>query len=135
MQLAIVNTINRLTPLQTMGEFMKRIQSVIVVTINKATKSKAIKLYQPIQLVIANTTSRSLKLSEKEKQTMTTITIENEILCCTAQQLGHHQNLNETIEKALEKYVQYLQQQEIMKEFGTVDFSNDYDYKQQRKQL
>ena len=66
---------------------------------------------------------------------MTTITIENEILCCTAEQLGHHQNLNETIEKALEKYVQYLQQEEITKEFGTVDFSNDYDYKQQRKQL
>jgi hypothetical protein len=65
---------------------------------------------------------------------MTTITIDDEILCA-AQQLGHHQNLNETIEKALEKYVQYLQQQEITKEFGTVDFSNDYDYKQQRKQL
>lgn len=61
---------------------------------------------------------------------MTTITIDNEVLCCTAQQLGHHQNLNETVEKALEKYVQYLQQQEITKEFGTVEhFSKHIDLK------
>jgi len=63
---------------------------------------------------------------------MISITIDNEPLCITAQQLGHHQNLQETLEKALEMYVQYLQQQEIIQEFGTVDFDAEYDYKKQR---
>lgn len=65
---------------------------------------------------------------------MLNVTITNEKLCETAQQLGHHTNFQETVEKALKLYVEYLQQQEIIEEFGTVDFNPDADYKKQRYQ-
>ena len=58
--------------------------------------------------------------------------IENDKTIKLAQQLGHHQNLQDTVEKAIEFYVQYLEQLSISEEFGTVDFAEDYDYKQQR---
>lgn len=63
---------------------------------------------------------------------MINVAINNENTIKLAQQLGHHQNLQETIEKAIELYVQYLGQQAIIEEFGQVDFSEDYDYKKQR---
>lgn len=63
---------------------------------------------------------------------MINITIENENTVELAQRLGHHQNLQETIEKALDMYLQYLEQQAISQEFGTIDFAEDYDYKKQR---
>jgi len=47
-------------------------------------------------------------------------------------QLGHHHTINEAIRHALEFYLQYLQQQAILAEFGTIDYVDDYDYKQQR---
>jgi len=55
---------------------------------------------------------------------------ENKVL--QAQQLGHHQNLQDTVEKAVEMYLQYLEQLSIIQEFGTIDFEEDYDYKKQR---
>ncbi|MFI3219252.1 MAG: hypothetical protein QX189_09040 [Methylococcales bacterium] len=63
---------------------------------------------------------------------MINVAINNENTIKLAQQLGHHSNLQETIEKAIEMYVQYLEQQTISQEFGTVDFTEDYDYKKQR---
>ncbi|MFZ2725888.1 MAG: type II toxin-antitoxin system VapB family antitoxin [Methylococcaceae bacterium] len=44
---------------------------------------------------------------------MINIAIDDENKITVAQQLGHHKNLQETVEKALEFYVQYLQQQEF----------------------
>lgn len=67
--------------------------------------------------------------------TMINVAITNENAIKLAQQLGHHQNLQETIEKALEMYLQYLEQQSIVHEFGTIDFAQDYDYKKQRNIL
>ena len=66
---------------------------------------------------------------------MLNIVINNEELCEMAQRLGHHPNPQEAVEKALKRYVEYLQQQEIIQEFGTIDFYPDYDYKKQRKKL
>ncbi|SJM94975.1 conserved hypothetical protein [Crenothrix polyspora] len=63
---------------------------------------------------------------------MINVVVNNENTIKLAQQLGHHQNLQETIEKAIELYVQYLGRQAIIEEFGQVDFSEDYDYKKQR---
>ena len=63
---------------------------------------------------------------------MINVAINNESTIKLAQQLGHHQNFQETIEKAVEMYVKYLGQQAIIQEFGTVDFTEDYDYKKQR---
>lgn len=63
---------------------------------------------------------------------MINIAIEDEDKITVAQQLGHHKNLQETMEKALEMYVQYLQQKSIIEDFGTIDYAEDYDYKKQR---
>ncbi|MDM8529772.1 hypothetical protein QUF63_01275 [Anaerolineales bacterium HSG25] len=46
--------------------------------------------------------------------------------------LGNHATINEAIHKAFEFYVQYLQQQEILAEFGMIEYADDYDYKRQR---
>lgn len=43
---------------------------------------------------------------------MINIAINNESLYKTAQALGHHNNAEETIENALQIYIQYLQQNE-----------------------
>lgn len=63
---------------------------------------------------------------------MINVAINNEDTIKIAQQLGHHQNLQETVEKAIEMYAQYLEQQDIIQEFGKIDFAGDYDYKKQR---
>ena len=63
---------------------------------------------------------------------MINVAISNENTIKLAQQLGHHQNLQETIEKALEMYLQYLEQLSIIQEFGTIDYAEDYNYKKQR---
>jgi len=49
-----------------------------------------------------------------EEQIMLNVLINDEKLCETAQQLGHHTNPQETIEKALKMYVEYLQQQGVI---------------------
>ena len=66
---------------------------------------------------------------------MINIAINDEDKITLAQQLGHHKNLQETLEKALEMYVQYLQQKSIIEDFGTIDYAEDYDYKKQRQVL
>lgn len=63
---------------------------------------------------------------------MITLAINNEKTVERAQQLGHHKNMQDTVKKAIELYVQYLEQLSIGEEFGTVDFAEDYDYKKQR---
>lgn len=63
---------------------------------------------------------------------MINIAINDDNSAKRVQDLGHHQNLQETMEKALEMYLQYLQQQEIIQEFGKIDYFEDYDYKKQR---
>lgn len=66
---------------------------------------------------------------------MINVAIHNQRAVELAQQLGRHRNLQETVEKALEMYLQYLEQQTICQEFGIVDFTDDYDYKKQRRVL
>jgi len=60
---------------------------------------------------------------------MINIAIENDNCVKLAQDLGHHQNTQETVEKSLEMY---LQQQDIIQEFGKIDYVEGYDYKRQR---
>lgn len=40
---------------------------------------------------------------------------------------------NQLIEEALREYIQRRQQRKILDLFGTIDYEEDYDYKQQRK--
>lgn len=58
---------------------------------------------------------------------MVNLVINNEKIAERAQQLGHHKNLQDMVEKAVELYLQYLEQQAISEAFGTVDFAEDYD--------
>ena len=40
---------------------------------------------------------------------------------------------NQLIEQALREYIQRRQQQKVMDLFGTIDYEEDYDYKEQRQ--
>ncbi len=57
-----------------------------------------------------------------------------------ARRLGKHASEAETIDRALEVYVYYLQQnsasvppKSILDLFGKIDYYDDYDYKEMRK--
>jgi hypothetical protein len=49
-----------------------------------------------------------------------------------ARAVGHHKTKKEAVTAALERYVQWHRQQEILKFFGTIDYDPDYDYKKIR---
>lgn len=40
---------------------------------------------------------------------------------------------NQLISEALREYIQRRQQQKVLDLFGTIDYEEDYDYKQQRQ--
>lgn len=50
----------------------------------------------------------------------------------SARRLGHHRTKREAVTQALSEYIQRLKQQEIIGEFGKIDYQPDYDYKKQR---
>jgi len=50
-----------------------------------------------------------------------------------AKDLGHHRTKREAVSAALVEYIQRLQQQSLLDEYGTIDYDPTYDYKQQRK--
>ncbi|MDP2879055.1 MAG: type II toxin-antitoxin system VapB family antitoxin [Sulfuricella sp.] len=50
----------------------------------------------------------------------------------SARRLGHHRTKREAVTQALNDYIQRLKQQEIIGEFGKIEFQPDYDYKKQR---
>ena len=49
-----------------------------------------------------------------------------------ARRSGGHRTKKEAVTKALEEYVRRHKQLAILKDFGTVDFDLDYDYKAER---
>ena len=53
-------------------------------------------------------------------------------LIAEAQKLGRHRTKKETVNAALEEYVQRRKQQRILSLFGTIDFNPNYDYKRER---
>ncbi|MBI3345499.1 MAG: type II toxin-antitoxin system VapB family antitoxin [Gammaproteobacteria bacterium] len=50
-----------------------------------------------------------------------------------AKRLGKHHTKREAVTQALDEYVQHLQQQAILAEYGAVDYDPLYHYKRQRK--
>jgi hypothetical protein len=50
-----------------------------------------------------------------------------------ARQIGHHVTKKAAVTAALEEYIQYRKQLEIIDLFGTVDFDPEYDYKAKRQ--
>jgi Bacterial antitoxin of type II TA system, VapB len=50
-----------------------------------------------------------------------------------ALELGGHRTQHAVIEEALQEYVQRRKQLKILELFGTIEYNDDYDYKQQRQ--
>ncbi len=50
-----------------------------------------------------------------------------------ALELGGHPTKDAVVEEALQEYVQRRKQLKILELFGTIEYEDDYDYKQQRR--
>ena len=50
-----------------------------------------------------------------------------------ALELGGHRTKRAVVEEALQEYVMRRKQLQIVDLFGTIDYDEDYDYKEQRK--
>jgi hypothetical protein len=50
-----------------------------------------------------------------------------------ARRLGRHRTKRDAVTRALEEYVQWLRQQSIINEFGTIDYDPKFDCKKQRR--
>ena len=57
----------------------------------------------------------------------------DEALIQEALALSNQQNERDVVEQALREYVQRRQQVKILDLFGTIDYDDDYNYKQQRQ--
>lgn len=54
-------------------------------------------------------------------------------LILEAQRLGGHATKKAAVSQALLEYIQRRRQLDMLELFGTVEYDDDYDYKQQRK--
>lgn len=63
----------------------------------------------------------------------TNLDIDNELIQ-EALKLGGHRTKRAVVEEALQEYVQRRKQLTITELFGTIEYEDDYDYKQQRYQ-
>ncbi|WP_374823977.1 type II toxin-antitoxin system VapB family antitoxin [Aerosakkonema sp. BLCC-F183] len=57
----------------------------------------------------------------------------DETLLQEAIALGKHPTTSAAIEAALREYIQHRKQLKVLELFGTIDYDEDYDYKQQRQ--
>jgi hypothetical protein len=62
----------------------------------------------------------------------TNLAIDDELLQ-EAQKLGRHRTKRETVNAALDEYIQRRKQQELIGLFGKIDYESSYDYKQERR--
>ena len=54
-------------------------------------------------------------------------------LILKAQKAGKHKTKKEAVTAALKEYIAHKKQQEVIGLFGTMEFSDGYDYKKARK--
>jgi Arc/MetJ family transcription regulator len=50
-----------------------------------------------------------------------------------AQKLGNHRTKREAVNAALDEYIRRRKQQRILSLFGSIDYVDKYDYKQERR--
>jgi hypothetical protein len=50
-----------------------------------------------------------------------------------AQKLGNHRTKREAVTAALDEYIRRRKQQRILSLFGSIDYDDNYDYKQERR--
>jgi Arc/MetJ family transcription regulator len=67
------------------------------------------------------------------EETMPTNLAIDDRLIAQAQKLGRHRTKKETVNAALDEYVQRRKQQQILSLFGTIDYDGSYDYKRARR--
>lgn len=65
---------------------------------------------------------------------VTNINIDEKLLK-EALALSEHSTANLLIEAALREYIQRRQQLKVLELFGTIDYEENYDYKQQRHKI
>ena len=66
-----------------------------------------------------------------EETVPTNLAIDDRLIA-EAQKLGHHRTKKETVNAALDEYVQRRKQQQILSLFGTIEYDGAYDYKRER---
>ncbi len=57
----------------------------------------------------------------------------NDTLLETAYEIGGFSSKKETVNTALEEFIQRRKSEELIKMFGTVEYDSDYDYKKMRR--
>jgi Arc/MetJ family transcription regulator len=50
-----------------------------------------------------------------------------------AQKLGRHRTKRETVNAALDEYIQRRKQQRILSLFGSIEYDENHDYKRERR--
>lgn len=50
-----------------------------------------------------------------------------------AQKLGNHRTKREAVNAALDEYIRRRKQQRILSLFGSINYDDNYDYKQERR--
>jgi len=50
-----------------------------------------------------------------------------------ARKLGRHRSKKDTVNAALDEYIERRRQQEILSLFGTIEYDKAYDYKRERR--
>jgi Arc/MetJ family transcription regulator len=50
-----------------------------------------------------------------------------------AQRVGKHRTKKETVNAALDEYIQRRKQKQILSLFGKIDYDESYDYKRERR--
>lgn len=61
----------------------------------------------------------------------TNLALDNQLIA-DAVIVGHHRTKKAAVTAALQEYIQRHKQLKILDLFGTIDYDDDYDYKQQR---
>lgn len=62
----------------------------------------------------------------------TTLVIDDKLIE-EARTIGKHKSPTEVVLEALREYIQYRKQLQILALFGTIDYDETYDYKEQRQ--
>lgn len=57
----------------------------------------------------------------------------NDELLAEALKLGGHRTKRQTVNEALQEYIQRRRRLELVKHFGKIDFDPDWDYKEARR--
>ncbi len=64
----------------------------------------------------------------------TTLVIDDNLIE-EAQRIGHHKTSTDAVVEALKEYIQYHKQLQVLNLFGTIDYDETYDYKEQRRRV